>query len=278
MALPDFTMETLEKHLLANLIDYFRYRKNHEKYSYAAKIAANQFARRESSFDSRLEETFLAYSNHLKGNINPLSLLNFSKVCVRSWAKARGPFIKPELERPSIRKVAIKTLQSSLLQGLSPTSAINKAAFQMVKEVDERQKHRIQLEQAKHHPLGRTLEAITPNLSRLPKEDIRKHFLNLKKYKDREVQRGEGILFGLLQMAQSFSCQNLLELLGADLFFLIRPLGFLDKTRSIVVCEVENESLMYTLTYKKMVIINALKRDDAFSLVKNIRFKVAQIQ
>lgn len=170
----------------------------------------------------------------------------------------------------------MKTLQSSLLQGLSPTSAINRAAFQMVKEVNEQEKLNRQHAQAKKHPLGQALQALTPNLSRLPKEDIRKHFLNLKPRKSDSFGRGEGVLFGLLQMAQSFSCQNLLKLLGADLFFLIRPLGFLDQGRSIIVCEVENESLMYMLTYKKMLIINALKNDDAFSLLKNIRFQVAK--
>lgn len=276
MAVPEFTIETLETHLLANLIDYFRYRRNHEKYSYAAKIAANQFARCESSVDSQLEETFLAYSNHLKGNINPASLLKFSEVCVRTWLKKRQTFLHQESTRPSIKKVAMKTLQSSLLQGLSPTSAINRAAFQMVKEVNEQEKLNRQHAQAKKHPLGQALQALTPNLSRLPKEDIRKHFLNLKPRKSDSFGRGEGVLFGLLQMAQSFSCQNLLKLLGADLFFLIRPLGFLDQGRSIIVCEVENESLMYMLTYKKMLIINALKNDDAFSLLKNIRFQVAK--
>jgi hypothetical protein len=80
----------------------------------------------------------------------------------------------------------------------------------------------------------------------------------------------------VLKKAQAFSMMRLHYLMGDELFFLCRPLGFLDRFENTILIEVPTSSHLNALVYKKFEILKALKADAIFKNAQNIRFVVRQ--
>jgi hypothetical protein len=280
MTIPNAKLRALSDHMVANLIDYFRNPQNHGCYVYAAKIASNQVERLSPFSAERVEAAFISFSRKLKDGITPASLRTFSENCLGYAYKQRllGAIDQekptPSVKSPSgMKKTAVHAISRAIEQGFSHHSAVNKAAHELFKERSEQTKQSKLASLTKAHPLGETLRLLNASNRTLPKEDIRSHFLGLKKMEN-PTRKGEGVLYSMLAKAQCFGAANLLRLLGDELFYIVRPVGFLDREGTTIVVEVMNESQMYALTYKKMVILKALQKDPAFSSAKNIRFKV----
>jgi hypothetical protein len=260
-------------YLVAHLLDFFRDPKHEQKFMYAAKIAARQ-AVLSSGSTANFEKRFLYFSNKLKNNISPQSLRYFAEEC--SEAVASGSMLRENKPKDPnslkmMHKRAQKDLSLSLAAGHSQGAALNRAAYELLKQKRETDRANRIANIAKSHPLKDTLLACNIGQRPLPKEDIKQHFLGLKKTAQGDKS---GVLFGLLEKAQAFSAANLHRLLGDDLFFLCRPLGFLDQNSSTLIAEVPTNAHLHALTYRKLEILRALKKDLAFRHVRTIRFKV----
>lgn len=259
-------------YLVASLIEFFRDPRSEMRYLEAAKIAQNQMDR--AGVKENLEKRFIFFASRLRNNLSHLSIRSFAKECVESSYRAAILAEPKKLPDPQkvLKRRAYKEVAEALSLGYSQVSALNRAAHQLAKE-----KHRQNLEERKakvvaNHPLNHTLTALNSLSSRVPKEDIRNHLLNLNR---KESSSNEGKLFGLLKKAQAFSAPKMHALIGDELFFLCKPLGFLDKNDQTLLVEVPTSAHLHALTYRKLELLMALKKDETFRFAKNIRFKVA---
>lgn len=257
-------------YLVANLIEFFRDPRAEMRYLEAAKIALNQMDR--AGVKENLEKRFTFFASRLRNNLNHLSIRHFAKECVESSYKTETePKKAPDPQR-MLKRRAYKEVAEALSLGYSQTSALNRAAHFLAKE---KQRQSLEEKKAKivaNHPLNHALTALNSLNSRVPKEDIRNHLLNLNR---NESSSKEGKLFGLLKKAQAFSAPKMHALIGDELFFLCKPLGFLDKNDQTLLVEVPTSAHLHALTYRKLELLMALKKDETFRLAKNIRFKVA---
>lgn len=264
-------------YLVASLLDFFREPKNEHRWFHAAKIANNQVSRTARPQAPNLEKRFVFFASKLKNNITAPSLRNFASECL-TIAEKMGAFGKEKpvnvAESPRhLQKKAQKDLSQMLASGHSETAALNRVANNLLK--NKRQQETVQrlATMTKSHPLKETLQILQKGEHPLAKEDIRHQLLRLKR-KANPLNQGDGILFGLLERAQAFSAPRIHQLLGDELFFLCRPLGFLDQTASTLVVEVPTSAHLHALTYRKLEILKALKKDVAFRTARNIRFRV----
>lgn len=261
-------------YLVAILIDFFRDPRSEAQYLSAAKIALNQVARAKAQPVDNLEKRFLFFASRLKNNISPMSIRSFAKSCIDASDKSLGKPSPKILETPKqLKKKAYQEIALAIARGESQETALNRAAHQLVRFKKKQDAAERKVRMAEEHPLSETFSALNSHSSKMPKEDIRQHLLNLK----RKTESGsdQGRLFGLLKKAQAFSAPRVHALLGDELFFLCKPLGFLDRADQILLVEVPTSAHLHALTYRKLEVLMALKKDDNFRAVKNIRFKVA---
>lgn len=259
------------EYLMAHLLDYFRDPKMESRFTQAAKIALNQVSLSLGNA-SPLERRFLYYAGKLKNNISPQSLRYFAEECLSSCAHMGDEEVKqPSLSLKALRKKAHTDLSLSLAAGHSQEAAIQRAANELIKKKNQSEQTDRVHKMANSHPLKDVLLACNIGQRHLAKEDIKQHFLRLTRNPTPEKN---GVLFGLLQKAQAFSVPRLHRLLGDDLFFLCRPLGFMDSQQSIIIVEVPTNAHLHALTYRKLDILRGLRKDAAFRSVRTIRFKV----
>lgn len=265
-------------YLVATLLDFFRHPKNELRFMDAAKFAINQLGRATNLPVSRYERRFFFFASKLKNNIAIDSIRTFATSCYE--ALENNPSIdlptasgKP-LSARTLYKRAQMQLSESLSSGHSEDAAIHRAANQLLKLKQKSDQEERIARLTQKHPLRDTLEALNSTNRTLAKEDIRQHLLRLKPTKN-SARSSDGVLFSLLEKAQAFSASRLHKLLGDELFFLCRPLGFLDQHSSIVIVEVPTNAHLHALTYRKHEILKALKKDQTFRATKDIRLKVA---
>lgn len=262
-------------YLVAHLLDFFRDPKNEHNYLEAAKIAM-KIAQPSEYEAAVVMKRFKFFSTKLVNSLSPPSLRGFAKHCLDSLKFSTN---KNDLAAPStssakhLRKNAERELTASLSSGHSSTAAIERAANVLLKN-----KRRLDAEMRikklrEQHPLKDTLEVLNPKSGSLAREDIKNQFLRLKRDPSPESSHRSN-LFRLLERAQAFSTIRLYHLLGDELFFLCRPLGFLDQDATILLVEVPTSAHLHALTYRKLEILKAVKIDPAFKSVKHLRFKI----
>ncbi len=266
------TLNRQMDYLVATLIDFFRDPSADAKYLDAAKIALNQVARASYVSVDNLERRFTFFASRLRNNITPQSIRFFAKECLESANKdssvARES--KPVDQQRLLRKRAYKEIEGEMALGYSENSAANRVAFKLLREKKRLESQEKRAKLAETHPLKDTLSALNSCDKRMAKEDIRNHLLNLKR-----KGSTDGKLFGLLAKAQAFSAPKMHALLGDELFFLCKPLGFIDKSDQTLLVEVPTSAHLHALTYRKLEVLLALRKDETFRHAKNIRFKVA---
>lgn len=263
--------------LVASLLDFFRPIENEDKWQQAAKMAANFIKRSANISSPRLDKRLFFLANQLKNNLNPASIRLFAQECLISAAKAgRGPLNSSMEENkkpsPNLQRKALKDIKNFLHFGHSEQTATARAAYSLLKEKKDLEQKLQRIERIKSHPLRDTLEMFSHDKP-LPKEDIRNHLLHLKSFVHRD-NPGQGMLFSVLKKAQAFSAVRLHQLLGDDLFFLCRPLGFVDKNEQLIEVEVPSSAHLNALTYRKLELLQALKKDPTFKRAQNIKLKV----
>jgi hypothetical protein len=93
----------------------------------------------------------------------------------------------------------------------------------------------------------------------LPKQDIRGLIL-------------KSPLADLLKQAACFAPEVLKPILGEELFSKIKPVGFGDKMHKTVLIQVESSSMAQEMSFRKLDILNRLKRLKEFEQVADLRF------
>lgn len=273
--------QTKVKHvdyLVATLLDFFRHPKNEMKFLDAAKFAINQLNQPVRTKAFSLEKRFYFFASKLKNNITVESIKTFAHACYE--AVERNPTMNladDSPKAPSLRtlhKKAATQLNESLLAGHSEGASIYRAANQLLKAKKKIDQEARLKSLTQKHPLRETLEVLQAGHRTLAKEDIKQHFLRLKK-NPHPSRPNQGMLFSLLEKAQAFSTSRLHKLLGDELFFLCRPLGFLDQNGLTIIVEVPTSAHLHALTYRKNDILKALKKDPTFRTAKDIRLKVS---
>jgi hypothetical protein len=259
-------------YLTAILLDFFRAPQNEHRFLEAAKISLNHISRLVKGETLSLEKRFIYFASKLKNNVSPLSIRNFAKECLRNVDMGLEKNVTV-LGAKALQKQAQRDLSLSIASGYSEACAIQRAAHELLKIKRRFDAKERLIMMAKAHPLRDVLSWVELNDAPLPKEDVRNHFLHLKKSTKKE-KHGDGMLWGLLEKAQAFSVRRLHGLLGDELFFLCRPLGFFNQNRTALLIEVPTNAHLHALTYRKLEILRALKKDAAFYTVKDLRFKV----
>lgn len=268
-------LEEQINHLKTNLIEYFRTKKNHSNWEMAHKIALNQIKRITTKDTEVIQQAFEYYAQKLKNNLTLASICSFANNCIK-YSYTQGIFENEQSEfaiseQKSFKKIAFKSIESMIKKGVNPMYALNKTAKILYKKKieDNTKKHKATI--LKAHPLSENIHMAKLITDKIPKEDVRNKLLSLG-YTSRSKE-GE-ILFNVLKKASAFCPHNLHKLLGDELFYLCKPVGFNDKNGNIVILEVNDNSALYALTYKKMDIINRLKNDINFKNLNNVRFKI----
>lgn len=269
----DDLLKRQEEYLLANLLDYFRTPEHEQKWLEAAKITQN-FFKRLAIQSAQLDKRVYFFSLQLKGNIDVSSLRFFAQECVKSAAnymQVKGQ--SPKEPTANLQKRAQKAIKRSMSEGHSEHGAASRAAYSLINEQKAYELEKAREKQIENHPLGYALTLFNSSKKPLAREDIRNHLLKLKN-KSEKIGTGQGVLFNLLKKAQSFSPHRLYQLLGDDLFFLCRPVGFADKNGLVIEVEVPSSAHLHALSFRKAEILKALKADAAFKQAQNIRMKV----
>lgn len=257
--------------LVASLLDFFRDPKEELNYRTAAKIAWQKAVL--LGAPPSLQKRFLFFTQSLKNNISCISLRRYAQECYSALA-SQLPLKSPnssEMNDKALQKKARRELELCFASGHQEAASIERTAQELAKNHRLLEQKRKLLALAQSHPLRESFFSCQIGQKPLPKEDVKSHFLRLKKTGDHGYKTS---LLSLLQKAQSFSTTNLHRLLGDELFFLCRPLGFLEKSNSIVVIEVPTNAHLHALAYKKLEILKSLKKDLAFCDVKTIRFQI----
>ena len=259
-------------YLKTKLIEHFRKNNSQNIVTDSFNIAINHLFLLSGKDTSIIEKTLLFYAHKLKNSNFLPAIQNFASETITLAQKYHFFESRMPTKNKNLKNVVSNTIKTLLKEGYSEHSASNKAAFMMYKK-QQQQNNKIR-EQIllKTHPLKDNLTCLLSE-KKYPKEDIKQKLLNLTSKPD-AAKKGQGMLYGLLTKAQAFCDSNIHTLLGDELFFLCRPLGFVDKNDSLLLVEVNNSSSLYALTYRKLEIINLLKKDTAFSKVKNIRFEL----
>ncbi len=100
----------------------------------------------------------------------------------------------------------------------------------------------------------------TPHLA-LPKHDIRVHLLGCKE-------------LTLLKEAAPFSIKTMARALGEKLYERVKPVGFSDKYKRVVLAEVASSSAAHELSFHKQEILHRLKAIPGLEQIADIRFFV----
>lgn len=260
-----------QDYLTAHLLDFFRTIENENKWMQAIKIALNLVERVANTSAESLERSFGALAYRMKNNINPKTIREFA--VLSTMQACRVGFLKEEqnTETKNLERKTQKQLSFALNAGCTEPLAVHRVAQRLLKEKKEQDRAAVRARIIKQHPMAESLSLLVNN-QKIAKEDIRNHLLNLGRTADKKSGNS---LMTVLRKAQSFSIVNLHNLLGDDLFFLCRPLGFLDQRDETVVVEVPSSAHMHALTYRKLEILKSLKKDPAFEKVKTIRFKIS---
>lgn len=257
------------EYLIANLIDHYRCEKNQKFWYSAAKMAIAHIFRITNNHNDIPQKKIAFLASRLKNNITPKSIRYFAQECFLEIEKKdllrKESFPKsPAKNSPKkLIKLAEQEVNNLLIDGRSNEEAIARAANSLLKK-DKR--HKISPTTAsKNHPLSEVINATSSNKI-IPKEDIRSKLINLGNNKNH--------LLNLLSKAQAFSSVRLHRLLGDEMFFYCKPLGFQAANGETVIVEVPTTAHMHLLTYKKLDILRSLRRDSAFINTKNIKFKL----
>ncbi len=267
----------LQDFLTANLLDFFRTIENEDKWMQAAKIVVNQIERCSQQSSSYLENKILFLAHRLKNNVSHISIRQFANDAISAALKLG--IVKGEKKAPSpnaprnLERKATKEIAQAINTGCLDASAAQRAANVLWKQKIESLKMEQQKSAIEKHPLKDVLSVLAHHSTPLAKEDIRNHFLRLQK-KTTTTTSPKGKLFSLLEKAQAFSSVYIHKLLGDELFFLCRPIGFLDMKEEIVVIDVPSNAHLHLLSYRKLEILRALKKDPTFFKTKSLRFKV----
>lgn len=245
------------EYLVAHLLDFFRDPSQEKNFSHAASIAFNQLSQN-NNFTDDFYEQLLYHTNNLSNNLTAESLRHFANQCMFYHIKNTKYKKSPK----NILNLAKDKLSFLLSCGHSPEASLQRTSQYLLQNNNTLKQHKL-AKLILNHPLKDVLIPYDIAQKNLPKEDIKQHFLKLK----------PSMLFMLLTKAQAFSVPRLHSLLGDDLFFLCKPLGF-SKDDSIVIIKTPTNAHLHALTYKKHHIIQSLKRDPAFSALKNIRLEI----
>jgi len=266
-----------EDYLVANLLDYFRKVEHEENWFQASKMAKSFLKRSLNVESERLDKRLIFLASQLKNNLSPKSIRLFAHECIMSAAKiignpqnGQGPAGKKDI---NLHKKAMKDIKNFLQEGHKEQAALARAANGLMKERKKEEAQEKQRARISNHPLKETLELLNSAHKPLPREDIRNHLLHLKTQTNMQ-NKSQGMLLQVLKKAEAFSVSRIHKLLGDELFFLCRPLGFVDKNSQIVEVEVPTSAHLNALTYRKLEILRALKADPTFKTTHSIRLKV----
>jgi hypothetical protein len=277
-------MKKQEDYLVASLLDFFRDSENEEKWAHAAKIALNQIERMAQVSSSNLNKRFLYFATHLKNNISPSTVRAFAQACfdyacksqvLKSHTMQAKP-LESRINPAFLRRKAKEDLKRSFALGHSEPVALMRAAQSLRSEEINNKDALKRAQKISNHPLASALEILNTSHAKVAKEDIRNKLLNLKRFTNK-FNSHEGKLFNILKKAQSFSLSHLHALLGDELFYRCRPLGFLDKNDLTIVIEVPSSAHLHELSYRKQDILRALKQDDHFRKARFIKFIIKNI-
>lgn len=263
------------EYLTATLLDFFRSPKNEDRYVEAARIALNQISRSSNQSVEKLEKRYLFFASALKNNLSTVAIREFSSKCIEAAKKTRHlskAEEKPFVTRRSLQKKALGDVAQALASGHSQQAAIHRAANQLIRQQRAQRAQDRLSAMIESHPLKDAFVALDVKMT-LAKEDIRQQLLRLPRRSHR-CSNGSGVLFGLLEKAKAFAPARLHQLLGDELFFLCRPTGFLDPQSTTIVVEVPSSAHLHALTYRKLEIITALKKDDHFRALKKLHLRV----
>ncbi|MEI6805746.1 MAG: DUF721 domain-containing protein, partial [Myxococcaceae bacterium] len=76
----------------------------------------------------------------------------------------------------------------------------------------------------------------------------------------------------LLKQASCFSPDVLKSALGEDFSKFLKPVGFTDKAKKVVLIEVQSSSIAHEMSFRKPEILRRLKKLKEFEQVTDIRF------
>lgn len=273
---PDLHIVEQQNFLTANLLDFFRIIDNENKWMQAVKIAVNQIERIHRRSSPIFENRVLSLAHRLKNNVSHLSIRQFANDAILSAAKIgllkEEKNYAPGMGVKNLEKRATKEIANAITTGYSESSATQRAANTLYQQKTESERMEHQRRAINKHPLKDVLSVLVQQSTPLPKEDIRSHFLRLNK-KPRSSS-SPNKLFSLLEKAQAFSALRIHQLLDDELFFLCRPIGFLDMKEEIILIEVPSNAHLHMLTYRKLEILRCLKKDPTFFNAKSLRFKI----
>lgn len=259
--------------LLARLLDHFRSGAEPNAWFEAALIAEKHL--QNATTKKKISQKKIIYfASTLKNNITAKSLRDFAAKCLESAYSDDLLHKKPKAEkRENVEKDLSRKIKLALEHGHHAASATQRAAnalYAQYSKMSDQKKRDLSIER---HPLREVFEAQNLPERTLCKEDVRSHLLKLGQW-SRKNQPGTSMLYRILDKAKVFSQFRLHSLLGDELFFLCRPLGFFDKNDSIVLVEVPSNAHLHALSYRKLEIMRALKKDAHFAALRELRFKV----
>lgn len=262
-----------ENNFVSLLLDYFRknkYRYDHSSQNLVMQYLFRSYGQKISFLEKKISS--LGYSQ--LETINPKNIRNFAQNClklIREYDQSNNKNNKEE--NINMKKIAESNIKKAIQNGLTQNEAIKLAANKLIDIKNKEEKIIKQNKILSFHPLKESLQSLCINPKKIAKEDIRNHLLNLKKDSKNSINKGEGVLYGLLIKARSFSIYHLHGLLGDELFYLCKPLGFLDKNETILEVLVASSSHQTIAHFQKADIINCLKKDESFKNVRDIKFK-----
>lgn len=260
-----------ENSFVSLLLDFFR--KNKCRYDHSSQNIVMQYLFRSYGEKvSLLEKKIFSLGYSQLQIINPKNIRSFATDCLKLIMECEKINKNTKEDNANIKKIAQNNIKKAIQNGLAPNEAIKLAAKKLIDIKNQEEKIIKQNKMLSAHPLKESLLSLSINQKKIAKEDIRNHLLNLKKDSKNSV-KGDGILYGLLIKARSFSIYHLHSLLGDELFFLCKPIGFLDKNETILQASVASSSHQTIAHFHKSDIINCLKKDEAFKNVREIKFK-----
>lgn len=253
--------------LKAKLIEHFK-KNDVSLVKDAANIAFYHFRAQNHKNAIIFKKALLCEAYKLKLPFTNLSINEFSMQVIDIAIRYQIFTIDNYFNDNQLKKNARSTITWLLNEGYPQNNVAQKAALILHKKRKKLHNSYINEEFLEKHPLKNILSL--PSKEALAKEDIRYKLLHLKN--STHIKDNKNKLYQVLAKASAFCVSNIHKLLGDELFSLCRPLGFVDKNETLVLIEVVNSTILYKLTYRKLEIINLLKKDDAFSNAKNIKF------
>lgn len=253
--------------LKAKLIEHFK-KNNVSLINDATYIAFYHFRAINHKNAAIFKKAILAQAYKLKLPLNLNSINNFASEVVQIALRYEIINNMKNISDSELRKNVRSTVARLIDEGCSEETIVNRTAFILHKKRKKLFNSYVNQESLDKHPLKNILSLSSNEV--LSKEDVRYKLFHLKNSQNKKDSNNK--FYQVLAKASSFCAANIHNLLGDELFSFCTPLGFVDKNETVILIQVINSTVLYKLTYRKLEIINLLKKDAIFSNVKNIKF------